>query len=288
MTAESDADLVALARAGDKGAFGRLVERYQQMAKYIAVRMVANEDIARELAQEAMLQAYLSLDHLRDDERFKNWLYGIVLNVCRSYVRDRKIDPYSLEVMAGGLQSEAVPFSSTAPDPYEVAERRDLHRKVMQAVNDLSPKPREATRLFYYEQLSLQGTATTLGISVAAVKGRLHRARGRLREKLLPLYSEVSQPTENERKREMMEVTIADVAEHYTGQYLVVLLDKVGRRVLPIFVGEPEALAIAIYLLEQSMPRPLTHDFMANLLEAVGVEPEECVSRHCGKRPTMR
>ncbi|MBD0363622.1 MAG: hypothetical protein ICV55_12760, partial [Coleofasciculus sp. C3-bin4] len=51
--------------------------------------MVANEDVAQDLVQEAMLQAYLCLDRLQDDKRFQNWLYGIVLNVCRSHIRDR-------------------------------------------------------------------------------------------------------------------------------------------------------------------------------------------------------
>lgn len=87
---KTDAELVALARSGDKDAFGQLIERYQLLVKRIAIGMVANDDIAQDLVQEAMLQAYLSLNHLQEDGRFKNWLYGIVLNVCRSYIRDQK------------------------------------------------------------------------------------------------------------------------------------------------------------------------------------------------------
>ena len=101
MEKRTDAELVALARSGDRDAFGHLVERHQQMAKRIAMGMVPNEDIARELVQEAMLQAYLSLDHLRDDGRFKSWLYGITLNVCRSHIRDQKTVLFSLEALAG-------------------------------------------------------------------------------------------------------------------------------------------------------------------------------------------
>ena len=87
-----DTELVALARSGDKSAFGQLIERYQPMARRIAIGMVGNENIARELVQEALLQAYLSLNRLRDDERFKSWLYGIVLNVCRSHIRNQKME----------------------------------------------------------------------------------------------------------------------------------------------------------------------------------------------------
>jgi len=81
MEERTDASLVALARCGDKQAFGELIERYQAMAHILTMRLVGNVDIAREMAQEAMLQAYLSLDHLRVDTRFKGWFYGIVLNV---------------------------------------------------------------------------------------------------------------------------------------------------------------------------------------------------------------
>src|SRR5690349_9106436 len=77
MKEKTDAELVLLTRAGSREAFGYLVERYQQMVRYIAMRLIAVDEIARELAQEAIVQAYLSLDHLRDPVSFKSWLYGI-------------------------------------------------------------------------------------------------------------------------------------------------------------------------------------------------------------------
>ena len=101
-----DPCLVALARGGDRQAFGTLVVRYRAMAESIATRVVRDRDLGRELAQEAMLQAYLSLDRLRNDARFQSWLYGIVLNVCKSHLRYRRGAPVSLEGMAGGLQLE--------------------------------------------------------------------------------------------------------------------------------------------------------------------------------------
>ncbi len=70
--AQSDDELVALASAGDKEAFGELAERFFSMAVRIAFGMVNDGWLAEELAQEAILQAYLSLDRLRDDSRFRN------------------------------------------------------------------------------------------------------------------------------------------------------------------------------------------------------------------------
>ena len=76
MDQRTDAELIAQMREDNKEAFGQLVERHQQMVERIAKKMVADEWIAHELAQEAILQAYLSFDHLRDASRFKSWLYG--------------------------------------------------------------------------------------------------------------------------------------------------------------------------------------------------------------------
>jgi RNA polymerase sigma factor (sigma-70 family) len=192
---KTDAELVALARRGEREAFGQLVERYERMARRIAFGMVANEEVARELAQEAILAAYLSLAHLRDETRFRSWLYGIVLNVCRSYLRERKGDPCSLEELMevmggmGGMRYDLSLFTQATVDPQRVAEERELQRIVLEAVQHLSPKDRTATLLFYYEQLSLEEIARVSGVSVTAVKGRLHRARKQLRTRLSPLYS---------------------------------------------------------------------------------------------------
>ena len=239
-----DGCLVALARRGDRQAFGALVVRYRSMAERIAARVVRDRDLGRELAQEAMLQAYLSLDRLRNDARFQSWLYGIVLNVCKSHLRYRRGAPLSLEGMTGGLRFETLPFASAAADPQEVAEAQELHEAVLQAVDSLPEKTRSAVMLYYYEQLTLRELSAILGITVAAVKGRLHRARKGLRARLSPVASELGYSRPHRRgERKMVQVTIADVISRENRdleagrQYSVVLLDDKGKRVLPIWVG---------------------------------------------------
>lgn len=285
MHGTTDAQLVAQARSGDKGAFGHLIERHQRMAERVAMGVVAHRELARDLAQEGLLQAYLSLDRLRDAERFQSWLYGIVLNVCRSHLSDQKADLLSLEALAGGVHYEALPLGAIEPGPQEVAEARELHTAVLRAVQGLSPKNRAATLLFYYEQLSVREVAATLGISVAAAKGRLHKARSQLRELLLPVIAE---PTHAEPRPQeegtMLEVTVADVIggerkdEKTGGSFTMTVVLLVGedmRRVLPIWMGQPEGNAIALGLTGLQTPRPLTFDFMARVVEAAGAELEE-------------
>ena len=115
MEASTDAELVGLARSGNKDAFGVLVERYMPMACRVATGMVHHPDTAQELAQEAVLQAYLSIDRLREASRFQSWLYGIVLNVCCGYIRQQGADLLSLEVVSGGFRRD---------DPVFVGEGR--------------------------------------------------------------------------------------------------------------------------------------------------------------------
>jgi RNA polymerase sigma factor (sigma-70 family) len=279
----ADAELVALARSGDKSAFGQLIERYQQMVKRIALGMIANEDIARELAQEAILQAYLSLDHLRDNTRFKSWLYGITLNICKSYIREQKTDPYSLEALMGGMRCDVINLSLAALDPEEAAEERELHRLVLNAVQTLSPKERAATLLFYYEQLTLQEIAAILEVSVVAVKGRLHRARKQLREQLSAVYADlrdVQYATSSEQRRKtMIKVNIVDVinliGQQGQSRCTVVLLDEPGRRAVPIWIGQSEGVTISMILHKNLMPRPMTINFTASILAATGSALEE-------------
>ena len=252
------------------------------MAEGIAARVVRDRDLGRELAQEAMLQAYLSLDRLRNDARFQSWLYGIVLNVCKSHLRFLRGAPVSLEGTTGGLQFEALPFSSAAADPHEVAEAQELHEAVLQAVDSLPAKTRSAVMLYYYDQLTVRELSAILGISVAAVKGRLHRARKGLRARLSPVASELgySRPHSAE-ERKMVQVTIADVISRENRdleagrQVTVVLLDDKGKRVLPIWVGPSEGHAIAVALRDFRWPRPQTHDLMSSMLNATGAEVDE-------------
>jgi RNA polymerase sigma-70 factor (ECF subfamily) len=188
MDHKTDAELVAKVREGDKEAFGKLVERYQQMVERIARKMIADEWIAHELAQESILQAYLSLHHLRDASRFKSWLYGITLNMCRGHLHDRQREILSLETILGGLHNDTVISLDDSVDPQTVAEEHDLHRLVLQAIDDLSLKDKEATLLFYYEQLTLQEIAALLDVPVGTIKGRLHRARKQLQVRLPSEY----------------------------------------------------------------------------------------------------
>jgi RNA polymerase sigma factor (sigma-70 family) len=128
MEEKTELELINLAQEGDKAAFGELVRRYQTWAHRIARRLISQDACAQELVQESMLQAYLSIQQLRDPARFKGWLCGIVLNVCRSYLRDQKTVFLSLESMAGGMQMDASALSAWEMTTEQMAEEQELHK----------------------------------------------------------------------------------------------------------------------------------------------------------------
>lgn len=308
MEEKTDIELVALARKGDKDAFGLLAQRYELIAQRFAARLVGEGEGVQDLVQEAMLQAYLSLEHLRDPARFKSWLYGIVLNVCRSHFRDRKVAFFSLEAIMEGLHFFPAPFSAPVSTPEKLAEEQEQYQTVLKAVNTLSSRDRDIILLFYYAQLSLQEIVTLMNISVSTVKVRLHRARQTLKEMLLEQHPEII--PQKKRRQKMVRVTIADVikVEQKEGQelpitpysttpYVIVLYDEAGRRLLPILIGPHEGQCIAMSLSDFATPRPLTYNFFSSLLQGINARVEEVsvvalkkdtfyavVKMHCGKR----
>lgn len=119
----------------------------------------------------------------------------------------------------------------------------------------------------------MQEIATLLGVSVAAVKGRLHKSRLQLKAQLLPLLTENEDkqilPTK-ERRNKMIQVSVADVIPNQeTNLHALILWDKAEARILPIYVGRWEGLAIALGMSDISLPRPMTYKFISMLLEAV-------------------
>ncbi len=268
----SNQELVRLALTGDKEAFGQLAERHQEGAKRIAARMIWREDIAQELVQEALLEAYLSLNRLREPEHFRNWLFGIVLNLCRNYIRDQKRAGYSSDAGSQIRPFDPSRFYTRSPEPEKVAEERELHRLVLAAVEGLPPNQREVTLLYYFQFLSIEDIANLLGTSIGAVKMRLNRARGQLRQQLLQNAPEIEQERKIQpRRKKMIKVSIADVVKQEQ-KYIVLLLDEAGERILPIWIGPFEAQSVAMGAGGFQTPRPLTFNFIANILQALGAE----------------
>jgi RNA polymerase sigma factor (sigma-70 family) len=253
----SDADLAAAARAGDRAAFGTLVERHRPALLRTCRRALGDPAAAAEVAQEAVLQALTSLPALREDGAFGPWLCGIGHNLAR---RTRRAPT--------PLPLEAVP-EPAAPGP----EERDDGTQVLAAIAGLPPGQRDAVALFYLADLSHVQIAARLGISVGAVKTRLHKARAALEIRLADLRKDPPPMPST------VPMHVADIRD--TGGddprscHVVVLEERDGARRLPIWIGAAEATSLAARLQDVERPRPDTYRFAADLLEAAGAQLRE-------------
>ncbi len=281
---QTDAHLVMRAQADDTEAFTLLIERYQELLLCIALRSVGDKEIAHDLVQEALLQAYLSLDQLRDAARFKNWLYGIVLNLCRNWVRTYKGGAHALHTsLEDDTSLLTYPDDTCNPDPQELVVEQELHHLVREAVSLLSPKNRTAMQLFYYDGLSLLQIAHHLDISLAAVKSRIHKGRDQLRAHLKTLYPELAEtPIRKERQTHMVTVILAKVlnqVETYPRRTILVLLDEQHQRALPLWfrdIPSHQSGRVQPFAQEKEIPlESLTTDLLVRILSASETTVEE-------------
>jgi RNA polymerase sigma-70 factor, ECF subfamily len=171
--------LVAAARDGDRQAFDELVRRTYVDTYTLAVRLTANEEDARDVVQEAYLRAWKGIKRFRGDAQFSTWLYRITANAAYTLVqkrRRRRTEP--LETVDEPVEA------AVGAQPEAAAESALLLEQLSAAVAELPPKLRAIVVLKDVYGLSHEDIAAELGISIAAAKVRLHRARKKLRDRL--------------------------------------------------------------------------------------------------------
>jgi RNA polymerase sigma factor (sigma-70 family) len=266
----SDADLVRAALLGAREPFAELVRRHQRTATVLAARVLGSDDLARDAVQEAAVTAMTGLDRLRSPDRFGAWFCGIALNVSRRWLRQFRSE------WPGADPDRA--HNGAGPD--ELAELADLGARVRAAVAGLADGQRDAVFLFYLQGLSHREVAAELGVSVGAVKSRLHQARAALAPRLAPLI-DIEEGTTMPAATDAPEWTDVSVAEirreegdPETRKHIMVLESADGQR-LPIWIGPAEATALALTLEAVEMPRPLTYQMAVGLLAAAGAQAAE-------------
>jgi RNA polymerase sigma-70 factor (ECF subfamily) len=162
----ADRVLVDAARAGDVDAFEVLVRRHEGRVYRVALRLLGSDADAQDATQETFVRAWRGLGRFRGESAVSTWLYRIVTNRCLNVVAARR--------PVEGLDPE---LPSVGGDPAEFAERRERFAVVARQVASLPPDQRAVLVLRDFEGLSYEEVAAALKVSVAAVKGRIHRAR---------------------------------------------------------------------------------------------------------------
>lgn len=186
MTREEELELVIRVRSGDTDAFEALVLEYQNKVYGLALRMVGNEEDARDMAQEAFLRAYSSLPSFRGDCRFSAWLYRLTSNICIDFLRSRNRRPaQSLSFEDEDGEQAELEITDERYTPEREFERRELRRAVSRGLEALPTDYRSILLLREINGLSYLEISEALRIEEGTVKSRLFRARKKLAEFLI-------------------------------------------------------------------------------------------------------
>lgn len=172
-----DAELAALALAGDREAFGKLVERYAGQARRVARSILGDPDDADDAAQDGFLAALRHLGRYDGNRPFGPWLIRIVANAASDRRRRRKVR--QAEPLAPDL-------SGSRPGPDTEADRAALHEALTEALERLPKRQRIAVVLFDVEGYSHREVAEVLNVPEGTARSDVFHGRRALRQALAP------------------------------------------------------------------------------------------------------
>jgi RNA polymerase sigma-70 factor (ECF subfamily) len=184
---DRDAELMLLVRDGDPAGFGQLLDRYRGSVIHFLYRMVQNQAVAEELAQEVFLRVYRFRESYQPTAKFTTWLFRIATHLALNWVRDRRHDRLqdSLdEETSDGTARQVADRTRTVEQ--ELVFRAKLW-EVRQAIERLPAKQRAAVLMHKYEEMDYAAIAKALSCSESAVKSLLFRAYESLRSRLAHL-----------------------------------------------------------------------------------------------------
>jgi len=179
MSNNTDIELIKNIKRGDVAAFAQIIEKYQHMAFTLAKGIVKNKEEAEEVAQDAFVKAYKSLDKYKGDASFSTWLYRIVYNTAISKLRSRKPATKDLD------SKDAVQFEADyAENNMHRLELQERKKVLKQALSKLKEDDAFILILYYYKEQSVEEICKATGLSVSNVKVKLHRGRKQMQKEL--------------------------------------------------------------------------------------------------------
>ena len=165
----NDETLVEICLLGESGAFDELVERYEDVVLEKAEQIVGNSFSAEDIAQEAMVKAYIAMERFMERAKFATWLFKIAYNTFLDHQRsgwNRRTDLDAAEQMPGGPRAD---------DAFQ-------YQELYEAIGTLPLKEKSAILLFYVSGYSVKEIAKITGSSQLAVKQQLSRGRVKLKQ----------------------------------------------------------------------------------------------------------
>jgi RNA polymerase sigma-70 factor (ECF subfamily) len=183
---DTDQDLLQAVRGGDRRALERLLARHQAQIYRFGAKMCRDEEDAKDVLQETMIAAARTIPEFRGTSAVSTWLYAIARSFCIKKRRTSKFAPERIDSLEAHAE-QAAEIADSRRTPEEDVAGRQLQAALDEAIGALDPMYREVLTLRDVEGLSAAEVAEVMGLSVEAVKSRLHRARTAVRERIAPL-----------------------------------------------------------------------------------------------------
>jgi len=182
---QADDELVLLAKSGNDAAFTELIERHRSISFKLAYSILRDRSDAEDEVQNATWKAYSHLDQFNYEAKFSTWLTRIVVNQCLMRLRkDKRAKFFYIDDVQIGDEVGTLDLRDKADDPEVDLGRREVSQILHQEVNRMPPLLKKVFWMRDIEERSMPDVAESLGISVAAAKSRLLRARQELKTRL--------------------------------------------------------------------------------------------------------
>ncbi len=183
-----EGDLAERCATGNAAACQELVDEHQRMVYHLALQLLGNPDDALDLSQDVFLTVFRSIHRFRGDSALQTWIYRIVVNQARNrqrwWRRRRRSDQVSLDAVMAEHGEPAAPIASTSPE--RALDQKELGQRLWRALGRLPFEQRSTVILRELHGMRYAEIAFSLGVTTAAVKSRLARARRTLRSELGP------------------------------------------------------------------------------------------------------
>jgi len=188
----NDAELIRAAQQGDRAAFEELVRLYDKPVLRLALHLTGSEAEAKDIYQETFLKVYRKLGSFRFECSFYTWVYRIVSNLCVDHLRRRQVRKEDPGVRMGADGQEVdllaqVPDERAGASPDQELMRREMGKRIAQALTKLTPRERMVFEMKHYQGLKLRTIGEALNTTEETAKNTLFRATQKLRAALADL-----------------------------------------------------------------------------------------------------
>ncbi len=176
MQLSEEQEYIDQVKNGNSAAYAYLVNKYQDMAYTIALRIMRQAEDAEDAAQEGFVKAYQQLHSFEGKSKFSTWLYTIIYRTCLSKLQKQWISTYPME--------EGIDDTDDTVPPLDILESREKQTYIREAIGKLPPINGVLITLYYFNENSIREIAEITGLSESNIKVKLFRARKILEQQL--------------------------------------------------------------------------------------------------------